>query len=105
VRRTIRQSAIAISAGGRRASVRAGLAQLGHQSRGIRKESSKRADSTHRLALYKMTPETSLARSGMIKDLEWKFRCGVEVGKDIAMAEIERNRRDFVGLDLAVERG
>src|SRR5437879_4413801 len=66
------------------------LAQLGHQAVIFEKKAQAGGLNTYGIAYYKMTPETSLLEVAMIKDLGVEFRCGVEVGKDIAMAEIER---------------
>src|SRR5436305_7873971 len=65
------------------------LAQLGHSVEVFEKKAYAGGLNTYGIAYYKMTPETSLLEVAMIKDLGVEFRCGVEVGKDIAMAEIE----------------
>src|SRR5882762_5292219 len=77
------------------------LAQLGHQAVVFEKKAQAGGLNTYGIAYYKMTPETSLVEVEMIKDLGVEFRCGVEVGKDIALAEIEREfDAIFVSLGL-----
>src|SRR6266478_1532308 len=77
------------------------LAQLGHQAVVFEKKSQAGGLNTYGIAYYKMTPETSLLEVEMIKNLGVEFRCGVEVGKSVTMAEIEREfDAIFVGLGL-----
>src|SRR5437879_6463955 len=64
------------------------LAQLGHEAVVFEKKPEPGGLNTYGIAYYKMTPEVSLAEVRMVKDLGVKFRCGVEVGKDISIAEI-----------------
>jgi len=78
------------------------LAQLGHQAVVFEKKAQAGGLNTYGIAYYKMTPETSLLEVEMIKDLGVEFRCGVEVGKDIAMGEIER---EFDAVFIAVGLG
>src|SRR5438067_5867003 len=65
------------------------LAQLGHQAVIFEKKPQPGGLNTYGIAYYKMTPQVSLAEVQLVKDLGVEFRCGVEVGKDISMGEIE----------------
>ena len=57
---------------------------------------------TYGIAYYKMKPEVSLEEVGLIRQLGVEFRCGIEVGKDISIAEIEKSfDAIFIGLGLA----
>src|SRR5205823_4158733 len=77
------------------------LAQLGHQPVIFEKKPEAGGLNTYGIAYYKMTPETSLLEVQMIKDLGVEIRCGVEVGKDIATDQIEKEfDAIFVGLGL-----
>jgi dihydropyrimidine dehydrogenase (NAD+) subunit PreT len=77
------------------------LAQLGHQPVIFEKKTEAGGLNTYGIAYYKMTPETSLFEVQMIKDLGVEIRCGVEVGKDIATDQIEKEfDAIFIGLGL-----
>src|SRR5439155_14899385 len=77
------------------------LAQLGHQAVVFEKKPHAGGLNTYGIAYYKMKPETSLLEVQMIKDLGVEIRCGVEVGKDITMAELEKEfGAIFLGLGL-----
>jgi glutamate synthase (NADPH/NADH) small chain len=77
------------------------LAQLGHQAVIFEKKPHAGGLNTYGIAYYKMTPEVSLQEVSMIKGLGVEIRCGVEVGKDISVQEIERDFDSiFLGLGL-----
>src|SRR6266446_9023912 len=67
------------------------LAQLGHQAVIFEKKPHAGGLNTYGIAYYKMTPEVSLQEVGMIKGLGVEIRCGIEVGKDIFIPEIEQD--------------
>src|SRR5438552_2326593 len=66
------------------------LAQLGHHAVIFEKKPHAGGLNTYGIAYYKMTPEVSLQEVGMIKGLGVEIRCGIEVGKDISIHEIEK---------------
>ncbi len=78
------------------------LAQLGHQAVVFEKKPEAGGLNTYGIAYYKMKPEVSLAEVELIKGLGVEFRCGVEVGKDISLDNIQQ---DFDALFLAVGLG
>ncbi len=65
------------------------LAQLGHQAVVFEKKSQAGGLNTHGVAYYKMKPEVSLAEVELVKSLGVEFRCGVEVGRDISIHDLE----------------
>src|SRR5438045_3702760 len=66
------------------------LAQLGHQAVVFEKKPNAGGLNTYGIAYYKMKPEISLEEVGLVKSLGVEFRCGLEVGKDISIAQIEK---------------
>src|SRR5438552_2571768 len=77
------------------------LAQLGHQPVIFEKKPQAGGLNTYGIAYYKMTPETSLLEVRMIQDLGVEIRSGVEVGRDITIAEVEKKfDAIFVGIGL-----
>lgn len=66
------------------------LAQLGHSPVVFEKKSQAGGLNTYGIAYYKMAPQVSLDEVEMIKSLGVEFRCGVEVGKDITVAQLEK---------------
>jgi dihydropyrimidine dehydrogenase (NAD+) subunit PreT len=77
------------------------LAQLGHAAVIFEKKPLAGGLNTYGIAYYKMPPEVSLAEVELVKSLGVKFHCGVEVGKDISMAEIESSfDAIFIGIGL-----
>src|SRR6266571_6851761 len=77
------------------------LAQLGHQAVVFEKKPNPGGLNTYGIAYYKMKPEVSLEEVEMIKGLGVEFRCGIAVGKDISISELE-DQFDalFIGLGL-----
>src|SRR5882672_257552 len=78
------------------------LAQLGHQAVIFEKKPQAGGLNTYGIAYYKMKPEISLQEVEMIKGFGVEFRCGIEVGKDISIGEIEE---DFDAIFVAVGLG
>jgi len=77
------------------------LAQLGHQPVIFEKQPMAGGLNTYGIAYYKMPPETSLAEVELVKSLGVEIRCGVEVGKDISVAELHKQfDAIFIGIGL-----
>ena len=77
------------------------LAQLGHQVVVFEKQPKAGGLNTYGIACYKMMPEVSLAEVAMIESLGVEFRCGVEVGRDLPVAQIQKEFDAlFLGLGL-----
>ncbi len=66
------------------------LAQLGHQAVIFEKKPRAGGLNTHGVACYKMRPETGLAEVELVRSLGVEFRCGVEVGREVSIAELEK---------------
>lgn len=78
------------------------LAQLGHSPVVFEKKLQAGGLNTYGIAYYKMPPEVSLAEVELVKSLGVEFRCGVEVGKDISVAQLEKEfDAIFVGIGLS----
>jgi dihydropyrimidine dehydrogenase (NAD+) subunit PreT len=78
------------------------LAQLGHAAVVFEKKSQAGGLNTYGIAYYKMPPQVSLAEVEMIKSLGVEFRCGVEVGTDIPVAQLEQEfDAIFIGIGLS----
>ena len=77
------------------------LAQLGYEVTVFDKKKSGGGLNTYGIAYYKMPPQISLDEVKMIERLGVKFQYGVEIGKDISAAELEKDfDAIFVGLGL-----
>jgi dihydropyrimidine dehydrogenase (NAD+) subunit PreT len=75
------------------------LAQLGHQAVVFEKRPRAGGLNTHGVAVYKMKPETGLVEVELVKSLGVEFRCGVEVGRDISITQLEQDfDAIFIGL-------
>lgn len=85
-------------------SCAAELAQLGHQVVVFEKKPHAGGLNTYGIAYYKMTPETSLKEVELVKSLGVEFRCGVEVGKDISVDELQK-AFDAIFLGLGLGKG
>jgi glutamate synthase (NADPH/NADH) small chain len=82
-------------------SCAAELAQLGHQAVVFEKNARPGGLNTHGVAYYKMKPVTSLEEVELVKSLGVEFRCGVEIGRDLAPAQLEKDfDAIFIGLGL-----
>lgn len=78
------------------------LAQLGHSAVVFEKKPRAGGLNTYGIAYYKMTPQVSLEEVDLIKSLGVEFRCGGEVGKDIMVAQLEKEfDAIFVGIGLS----
>ena len=77
------------------------LAQLGYEVTVFDKKKAGGGLNTYGIAYYKMPPQISLDEVKMIERLGVKFQYGVEIGKDISAAELEKDfDAIFVGLGL-----
>ena len=77
------------------------LAQLGHAITIFEKQKQPGGLNTYGIAYYKMKPEVSLAEVELVKSLGVELRCGVTIGKDIAIAQLEKEFDAlFVGVGL-----
>jgi glutamate synthase (NADPH/NADH) small chain len=77
------------------------LAQLGHAVVVFEKKPAAGGLNTYGIAYYKMKPEVSLEEVELVKALGVEFRCGVEVGKDLPIALIQKDfDAIFLGLGL-----
>lgn len=98
--RTERRVAI-IGSGPAGLACAAELAQLGHKAVVFEKKERAGGLNTHGVAIYKMKPETSLEEVELVKSLGVEFRCGVEVGRDLSVAQLEKDfDAIFLGLGL-----
>src|SRR5215813_4328499 len=78
------------------------LAQLGHHAVVFEKKLQAGGLNTYGIAYYKMTPRVSLEEVEMIQSLGVEFRCGFEIGKDISVAQLEKEfDAIFVGVGLS----
>jgi dihydropyrimidine dehydrogenase (NAD+) subunit PreT len=78
------------------------LAQLGHSPVIFEKKPQAGGLNTYGIAYYKMPPSVSLEEVELIKSLGVEFRCGVEVGKEISVAQLEKEfDAIFVGVGLS----
>jgi dihydropyrimidine dehydrogenase (NAD+) subunit PreT len=77
------------------------LAQLGYEVVVFEKKPYAGGLNTYGIAYYKMNPQISLQEVEMIRSLGVEFRCGVEVGKDISLENIQKEfDAIFLGLGL-----
>ena len=77
------------------------LARLGHAVTVFDRKPAGGGLNTYGIAYYKMRPEVSLEEVRMIERLGVTFRFGCEVGRDVAVADLEReNDAIFLGLGL-----
>jgi len=78
------------------------LARLGHRVTIFEKQSQPGGLNTYGIAYYKMKPEVSLAEVELVKSLGVELRCGVEIGRDIPVAQLEK---DFAAIFLGIGLG
>jgi dihydropyrimidine dehydrogenase (NAD+) subunit PreT len=77
------------------------LAQLGHEAVIFERKAQAGGLNTYGIAYYKMIPEVSLAEVRLVQSLGVEFRCGIEVGKDISIKELEASfDAIFIGVGL-----
>jgi glutamate synthase (NADPH/NADH) small chain len=78
------------------------LARLGHAVTVFDKRPAAGGLNTYGIAYYKMRPEVSLDEVRMIERLGVEFRTGVELGRDVQAADLER---DFDAIFLGIGLG
>jgi len=77
------------------------LARLGHSVTIFEKQKQPGGLNTYGIAYYKMKPEVSLAEVELVRSLGVELRCGVAIGRDVALADLERDYGAiFVGIGL-----
>jgi len=77
------------------------LARLGHAVTIFEKQRQPGGLNTHGIAYYKMKPQVSLAEVRLVESLGVELRCGVKVGTDVKVADLERDfQAIFVGVGL-----
>ncbi|MEO8043662.1 MAG: FAD-dependent oxidoreductase, partial [Spartobacteria bacterium] len=76
------------------------LAQLGHEVVIFERKPNAGGLNTYGIAYYKMKPAVSLEEVELVKSLGVEFRCGVEVGKDVTRAELDKFDAVFIGVGL-----
>ena len=78
------------------------LAQLGHAPVVFEKKFHAGGLNTYGIAYYKLPPQASLEEVEMIKGLGVEFSCGIEVGRDISVAQLEKEfDAIFLGIGLS----
>lgn len=78
------------------------LALLGHSPVVFEQKPQAGGLNTYGIAYYKMPPQVSLDEVEMIKSLGVEFRCGVEVGKDVSIRQLEKEfDAIFLGIGLS----
>jgi len=78
------------------------LALLGHRVTIFEKQAQPGGLNTYGIAYYKMKPEVSLAEVELVRSLGVELRCGVAVGRDLTVAQLEK---DFDALFVGVGLG
>jgi len=78
------------------------LARLGHSVTVFEKQKKAGGLNTYGIAYYKMKPEISLAEVELVKSLGVEIHCGVRVGRDVTIAQLEK---DFAALFVGVGLG
>lgn len=77
------------------------LARLGHAVTVFEKQTHAGGLNTYGIAFYKMKPMVSLAEVDLIRSLGVEIRTGVAVGRDVAVAQLEREfDAIFIGVGL-----
>lgn len=78
------------------------LALLGHSPVVFERKPQAGGLNTYGIAYYKMAPQVSLDEVEMIKSLGVEFRCGMEVGKDVSVRQLDKEfDAIFVGIGLS----
>lgn len=77
------------------------LALLGHKAVIFERKEQAGGLNTYGIAYYKLTPEMSLKEVELVKSLGVEIRTGIEVGRDISMADLEKEYDAlFLGIGL-----
>lgn len=77
------------------------LAQFGHAATIFERQPQPGGLNTYGIAYYKMKPEVSLAEVELVQSLGVALRCGVEIGRDVTVAQLEKDfDAIFVGVGL-----
>jgi dihydropyrimidine dehydrogenase (NAD+) subunit PreT len=77
------------------------LAQLGHSVTIFERQAKPGGLNTYGIAYYKMKPQVSLAEVRLVQSLGVELRTGVAVGKDITIAQLEKDfNAIFIGIGL-----
>jgi dihydropyrimidine dehydrogenase (NAD+) subunit PreT len=77
------------------------LALLGHRVTIFEKQARPGGLNTYGIAYYKMKPEVSIAEVALVQSLGVELRCGVNVGRDLTVAQLEKDfDAIFVGIGL-----
>ncbi|HKB56835.1 MAG TPA: NAD(P)-dependent oxidoreductase [Lacunisphaera sp.] len=77
------------------------LAQLGHSVTIFERQAKPGGLNTYGIAYYKMKPQVSLAEVRLVQSLGVELRTGVAVGKDITVAQLEKDfDAVFIGVGL-----
>ena len=77
------------------------LAQLGYEVTIFEKSKLPGGLNTYGIAYYKLKPQLSLEEAELVQDLGVEIRCGVEIGRDISGADLQRDfNAVFLGLGL-----
>jgi glutamate synthase (NADPH/NADH) small chain len=80
------------------------LAQLGHDVTIFEKKPQAGGLNTYGIAYYKMPPRVSLDEVKLVESLGVQFKYGVEVGKDVQVADLEK-QFDAIFIGLGLGRG
>lgn len=78
------------------------LARLGHAVTVFERQPQPGGLNTYGIAYYKMKPEVSLAEVDLVRSLGVDLRCGVTVGRDVTIEQLER---DFAAIFLGIGLG
>ncbi len=77
------------------------LARLGHRVTVFEKQARPGGLNTYGIAYYKMKPEVSLAEVELVQSLGVELRCGIAVGRDVTVAQLEKEfDAIFLGIGL-----
>jgi glutamate synthase (NADPH/NADH) small chain len=77
------------------------LAQLGHRVTIFEKQAHAGGLNTYGIAYYKMKPQVSLAEVELVRSLGVEIGCGVTIGRDITVAQLEQDfDAIFIGIGL-----
>ncbi|MDB6127803.1 MAG: hypothetical protein JWM35_1699 [Verrucomicrobia bacterium] len=77
------------------------LARLGHSVTIFERQARAGGLNTYGIAYYKMKPQVSLAEVRLVQSLGVEIQCGVNVGKDLPIAQLEKEfDAIFIGVGL-----